>query len=189
MLREESSPLVPRAKWRVRVQSGRGFDSPTAQHEVASEGPRCDAVRRLESGAQESLAAKQCFAPSQGPSSSNSTITQAPNKNAPEGGGFVWWRVRDSNPRRLSRLIYSQIPLAARVTRRVHVSSRNRTQDCARQDYWHATRNRKSARPPLNVCQKVEARHAAEPQLTVIPVAALDESAPNHGQCDTGSKE
>ena len=27
------------------------------------------------------------------------------------------WRVRDSNPRRLSRLIYSQIPLAAWVTR------------------------------------------------------------------------
>lgn len=26
------------------------------------------------------------------------------------------WQVRDSNPRRLSRLIYSQIPLAARVT-------------------------------------------------------------------------
>ena len=30
-----------------------------------------------------------------------------------------WWQVRDSNPRRLSRLIYSQIPLAARVTCRV----------------------------------------------------------------------
>ena len=29
------------------------------------------------------------------------------------------WRVRDSNPRRLRRLIYSQIPLAAWVTRRV----------------------------------------------------------------------
>ena len=29
----------------------------------------------------------------------------------------AWWRVRDSNPRRLSRLIYSQIPLAAWVTR------------------------------------------------------------------------
>ena len=30
------------------------------------------------------------------------------------------WRVRDSNPRRLRRLIYSQIPLAAWVTRLVH---------------------------------------------------------------------
>jgi hypothetical protein len=33
------------------------------------------------------------------------------------------WRVRDSNPRRLSRLIYSQIPLAARVTRRLRTSA------------------------------------------------------------------
>ena len=40
-------------------------------------------------------------------------------KNAPTfvGAFFVWWRVRDSNPRRLRRLIYSQIPLAAWVTR------------------------------------------------------------------------
>lgn len=34
------------------------------------------------------------------------------------GAFYVVWRVRDSNPRRLSRLIYSQIPLAARATRR-----------------------------------------------------------------------
>ena len=33
------------------------------------------------------------------------------------GVGFLWL-VRDSNPRRLSRLIYSQIPLAAWVTSR-----------------------------------------------------------------------
>lgn len=31
--------------------------------------------------------------------------------------GFQEWRVRDSNPRSITRLIYSQIPLAARVTR------------------------------------------------------------------------
>ena len=35
------------------------------------------------------------------------------------GVGFLWL-VRDSNPRRLSRLIYSQIPLAAWVTSQMH---------------------------------------------------------------------
>src|SRR5690606_31500744 len=30
----------------------------------------------------------------------------------------LWWRVRDSNPRRQCQLIYSQPPLATRVTRR-----------------------------------------------------------------------
>lgn len=34
----------------------------------------------------------------------------------------VWWRVRDSNPRMLSSLIYSQIPLAAWVTRHCALS-------------------------------------------------------------------
>lgn len=28
-----------------------------------------------------------------------------------------WWRVRDSNPRSILQLIYSQLPLAARETR------------------------------------------------------------------------
>src|SRR5690606_41255463 len=37
---------------------------------------------------------------------------------APEGRGRGTWRVRDSNPRRLCQLIYSQPPLATRVTRR-----------------------------------------------------------------------
>ena len=87
---EDSTPLLPRAKWRVRVPSG-------------------EAMLRPKLWAQERR--------------SNPTITQAPNKNAPVGGGFVWWRVRDSNPRRLSRLIYSQIPLAARVTRRLRTSA------------------------------------------------------------------
>ncbi len=44
------------------------------------------------------------------------------NANGPVRGGrgrFIEWRVRDSNPRRLRRLIYSQIPLAAWVTRHV----------------------------------------------------------------------
>ena len=47
--------------------------------------------------------------------------TERQARRAPEqkpgGASFVWWRVRDSNPRSLSRLIYSQIPLAAWVTR------------------------------------------------------------------------
>ena len=47
---------------------------------------RCDAVRRLESGAQESLAAKQCFAPSQGPSSSNSHRTGRKFQKPPRWG-------------------------------------------------------------------------------------------------------
>jgi len=32
------------------------------------------------------------------------------------GGAFPMWLVRDSNPRRLSQLIYSQFPLATWVT-------------------------------------------------------------------------
>ena len=35
---------------------------------------------------------------------------------AKRGNGFRWWQVRDSNPRRQCRLIYSQLPLAARAT-------------------------------------------------------------------------
>gem|GEM_PF-4424346 len=38
-------------------------------------------------------------------------------ENVGEKGLISRWRVRDSNPRRLRRLIYSQIPLAAWVTR------------------------------------------------------------------------
>ena len=30
----------------------------------------------------------------------------------------IWWAVRDLNPRRRSRLVYSQIPLATRATTR-----------------------------------------------------------------------
>ena len=36
-----------------------------------------------------------------------------------------WWRVRDSNPRSIPRLIYSQLPLAARATRRAPRPSRS----------------------------------------------------------------
>src|SRR5690606_38469273 len=39
------------------------------------------------------------------------------------------WRVRDSNPRRLSRLIYSKIPLAARETRHARAEARSRRGD------------------------------------------------------------
>ncbi len=47
----------------------------------------------------------------------NPPSTTTPTKIAPVGGYFHSWRVRDSNPRMLSSLIYSQIPLAAWVTR------------------------------------------------------------------------
>ena len=40
------------------------------------------------------------------------------------GVSYVWL-VRDSNPRRLSRLIYSQIPLAAWVTSRLRFLGRD----------------------------------------------------------------
>lgn len=36
---------------------------------------------------------------------------------------FEWWRVRDSNPRSIAQLIYSQSPLATRETRRVQSDS------------------------------------------------------------------
>lgn len=36
---------------------------------------------------------------------------------------FEWWRVRDSNPRSIAQLIYSQSPLATRETRRVQSGS------------------------------------------------------------------
>src|SRR4051812_21000220 len=39
------------------------------------------------------------------------------------------WRVRDSNPRRLRRLIYSQIPLAAWVTRQIRGAARSAVND------------------------------------------------------------
>ena len=39
------------------------------------------------------------------------------NRPAPEGPACRPWRVRDSNPRRRCQLIYSQPPLATRVTR------------------------------------------------------------------------
>ena len=49
--------------------------------------------------------------------------TRSPSnaKNAPIRGVFlVVWLVRDSNPRRLSQLIYSQFPLATWVTSQMH---------------------------------------------------------------------
>ena len=45
-------------------------------------------------------------------------LTSPQSRKHPEWGCFALWLVRDSNPRRLSRLIYSQIPLAAWVTSR-----------------------------------------------------------------------
>ena len=47
---------------------------------------------------------------------------QRKERARPMAGLFLWWRVRDSNPRMLSSLIYSQIPLAAWVTRQAHPS-------------------------------------------------------------------
>lgn len=45
-----------------------------------------------------------------------------------------WWRVRDSNPRSRRRLIYSQIPLAAWVTRHV-VANRTLARSATSQGY------------------------------------------------------
>ena len=44
---------------------------------------------------------------------------KAPSPAENLDGAWEWWARRDLNPRRLSRLVYSQIPLATRaLTRR-----------------------------------------------------------------------
>ena len=48
---------------------------------------------------------------------------------------LLGWRVRDSNPRMLSSLIYSQIPLAAWVTRRGAPTTSYLLTEGARQEY------------------------------------------------------
>ena len=55
--------------------------------------------------------------PGRWPSSRN--VTYDATHLRPMSRLITWWQVRDSNPRMLSSLIYSQIPLAAWVTRQV----------------------------------------------------------------------
>ena len=101
---------VPRGP-AARLHDGRHREVPP--HHPAAPAPRAPDARRARPGGGTPRRARRPTAPT-------SRRARTRHDPGPQWSGVVvtTWRVRDSNPRRRCQLIYSQPPLATRVTRR-----------------------------------------------------------------------